>query len=73
MAAVSAAPDRLHTQEAAGSKRGTADVSLAMQMGRSDTVDRKLELLRERVMLELRLHSDLQQLQGMLAPLVAAP
>ena len=47
--------------------------SLAVQMGRSETVDRKLELLRERVLLELRLHSDLQQLQGMLAPLVAAP
>eukprot|EP00891_Asterochloris_glomerata_P002672 jgi/Astpho2/2672/fgenesh1_pm.00049_%23_14_t len=45
----------------------------AIAMGRSETVDRKLELLRERVMLELRLHSDLQQLQGMLAPLVAAP
>ena len=39
--------------------------ALAVQMGRLETVDRKLELLRERVMLELRLHSDLQQLQGM--------
>ena len=45
----------------------------SLQMGRSEAVDRKLELLRERVLLELRLQADLQQLQGMLAPLIAAP
>ena len=37
----------------------------------SADVDKQLVLLRERVMLELRLHHELQQLQGMLEPILA--
>lgn len=37
----------------------------------SAEVDKQLVLLRENVMLELRLHNELQQLQGMLEPILA--
>ena len=43
-----------------------------MQVGISAEVDKQLVLLRERVMLELRLHHELLQLQGMLEPILAS-
>lgn len=41
------------------------------EVGVSAEVDKQLVLLRENVMLELRLHNELQQLQGMLEPILA--
>ena len=41
-------------------------------MGVSAEVDKQLTILRERVVLELRLHSELQQIQGMLEPILAS-
>lgn len=38
----------------------------------SAEVDKQLVLLRERVMLELRLHDELLQLQGMLEPILVS-
>ena len=43
-----------------------------LQVGLSAEVDKELTILRERVMLELRLHNELQQIQGMLEPILAA-
>ena len=43
-----------------------------MQVGVSAEVDKQLVLLRERVMLELRLQHELLQLQGMLEPILAS-
>ena len=43
-----------------------------MQVGVSAEVDQQLTLLRERVVLELRLYSELQQIQGMLEPILAS-
>ena len=43
-----------------------------MQVGASAEVDKQLTILRERVVLELRLHSELQQIQGMLEPILAS-
>ena len=43
-----------------------------MQVGLSAGVDKQLTILRERVVLELRLHSELQQIQGMLEPILAS-
>ena len=45
---------------------------LGMQVGVSAEVDKQLTVLRERVVLELRLHSELQQIQGMLEPILAS-
>ena len=42
-----------------------------VQVGLSAEVDKQLTILRERVMLELRLHHELQQIQGMLEPILA--
>ena len=43
-----------------------------VQIGLSAEVDKELTILRERVMLELRLQTELQQIQGMLEPILAA-
>ena len=43
-----------------------------VQIGLSAEVDKELTILRERVMLELRLQNELQQIQGMLEPILAA-
>lgn len=45
---------------------------LVVQVGVSAEVDKQLTVLRERVVLELRLHSELQQIQGMLEPILAS-
>ena len=45
---------------------------LGMQVGVSAEVDKQLTILRERVVLELRLHSELQQIQGILEPILAS-
>ncbi|KAL3158240.1 hypothetical protein ABBQ38_010492 [Trebouxia sp. C0009 RCD-2024] len=42
------------------------------EVGVSAEVDKQLTVLRERVVLELRLHSELQQIQGMLEPILAS-
>jgi PBP1b-binding outer membrane lipoprotein LpoB len=42
------------------------------QIGLSQEVDMKLQLLREKVVQELRLQTELQRLQGMIEPMLAA-
>ncbi len=44
---------------------------LPAQVGVSAEVDKQLVILKEHVMLELRLHNELQQIQGMLEPILA--